>query len=270
MRTAAVMVIAAGCWSSALAQPEEGVLAGPRVVEAAPARVSIVSTDFNGKVRRPECTPEESAMLALGLDEAALGAARARLVERERLIDEFVGGNLDLLTKFQAASAAGDKKDLFALGLEAAGKLKVLRDRGPLRDELRAALPEASRGEFDRLLNEYWSAVARERASAPKADGKRPGRIGIIIAERLEILGREIERSFRRMEKSGDLAYRFITTGLDLNPQQAARIREVCARFAEESAGSPTREQETRLALGVASFLDEAQRTALVARFRGR
>lgn len=243
------------------------VLAGPRVNPGEQPK-GIVSFDFNGAVRRHDTTPEEAAVEKLDLDEAVRAKVRAVLLRRDAIIDGFVAGNLDLLTKLGAAFGGGDKLDQAALGLEAYRKLAPLREGGSLWEQVRAALPGAPGARFDALMNEYWDAVVAEGKRTRNEQGKERSRFEIVSAERLAILGKEIERSFARQQYSGGIVIGYFTQDLTLTEAQRARVRQMSIEFAQGSGAEATeqQQQQQKLLVELMSILDADQRAKVMKR----
>lgn len=247
----------------AAAQPP--ALAGPKVAPKAEPQ-GIVSVDFNGEVRRPEMTPEEAAIARLDLDDAIKARVRAIINKRDAIIDDFVSGNLDLLTKFGAAAGGNDKLDQAMLGLEAFQKLAPLREGGSLWEQVKAALPEEPAKKFDALMNEYWDAIVAEGKRTKNDKGKERTRFEIVIAERLAILGKEIERSFARQQYSGGIVIGYFTQDLNLTDAQKARVRQMSLEFARKTDFNATEDQQQKLLLELMSILNEEQRAKVIKR----
>lgn len=249
--------------------PPTPPLAGPKVVEAGERehRPTIVAHDFDGNVVRPEGTAEEAAAGLLALDADAKRSIDALILDRHKILDEFVAGNLDLLTKFGNAEATGNKLDQAMLLAQAAKKLQPLWKRGTLYAEIEKHLPADHKGEFDRLLDEYWSAV---RDEVKRNTGEKKPIWTVRIDERLKALGREIERAFKRQLGSGEIVFRYITQGVTLRADQEPKIREACAKFADEvGVNDATKAQQVKLFMAIYPLLDNDQRRALGKRIRG-
>lgn len=271
---------------SALAQSspatkDSSPLAGPRVVE--PARTNpLVTMDFNGLIRRPETTPEESVLAAMPLDEQVRRAVKAVFDRRQAVLDEFVVKEVDLLTKFGAAAGTNDKLDQAALGVEAFHKLAPLREGGSLWEQVSAALPANQASEFNTRMNAYWDAIVAEGKKIKKAKGiddLRPGekpvekersRFEIVAEERLKILGQEIKDSFERQQASGEYLIKYFTHDLGLSATQKARIQEMTLAFITETGMKPNDEQQQALALRAMSILTEAQRLKVAEKIAGK
>lgn len=250
-------------------QPAASPLGGPRIDAPDRSIPSLVSTDFNGSVRRLETTPEEAAVALLNLTGDAKKRVDALFARRGKAIEEFVTSNLDLLTKLDTAGKTNNKRDQLMLGLEAFQKLNAVWKDGTLFDQVKAALPDDKRAEFERLVTDYWNALVEEGKNTPGENGKKRGRFEIIAGERLQAFVGEIGRAFERGVKSGRLIAEFVLKDLNLNDAQKARIREIVD---SEAADAPFKEDDKRyegLFLKILGVLSEEQRTAVIKRFRG-
>lgn len=250
-------------------QPAANPLGGPRIDAPPSAASSLVSTDFNGTVRRLETTPEEAAVALLNLTGSAKERVDALFAKRGKAIEEFVTGNLDLLTKLDTAGKTNNKRDQLMLGLEAFQKLNAVWKDGTLFDQVKAALPDDKRAEFERLVTGYWNALVEEGKNIPNEEGKKRGRFEIVAGERLQAFVGEIGRAFERGVKSGRLIAEFVLKDLNLTDAQKARVREI---IDSEAAEAPLKEDDKRyegLFLKILGILDEKQRTAVLKRFRG-
>ncbi|MBC7771209.1 MAG: hypothetical protein H7210_01810, partial [Pyrinomonadaceae bacterium] len=168
--TVAAMLVFA-CSTPAFSQhdstPRPPVLAGPSVPERA-SRKTLVEYDFPGKVRRLDAAPEEGALRLMDLDMELREKVERVLTERMKQLDEFVGKNLDLLTKLETASATGDRIDQAMLLAEGVHKLSPVWLRGSLRSQIDELLSKDKQAEMKALLDEYWDAIVKER-QAPAA-----------------------------------------------------------------------------------------------------
>ena len=250
-------------------QPAANPLGGPKIDAPTSAAASLVSTDFNGTVRRLETTPEEAAVALLNLTGSAKERVDALLAKRGKAIEEFVTGNLDLLTKLDTAGKTNNKRDQLMLGLEAFQKLNAVWKDGTLFDQVKSMLPDDKRAEFERLVTGYWNALVEEGKNIPNEEGKKRGRFEIVAGERLQAFVGEIGRAFERGVKSGRLIAEFVLKDLNLTDAQKARVREI---IDSEAAEAPLKEDDKRyegMFLKILGILDEKQRTAVLKRFRG-
>lgn len=250
---------------AAIAPPEPQHLSGPTVSAPERAPDSLVERAMDGSVRRAEPTPEQAALRLLDLDPSSRARVDDIFIQRGRLLDEFVAGNLNLLVKLGTASASGDKADQLALLTEAAWKLRPVLEAGTLQAQVEAALPPEPRARFVALLDEYRDALVHERR---RADPKAP-RAGVLFGEALQSLGREIERAFARQNNAGEILYRYATEGLGLDTHQERVVREAVARFAERGGEDAPEEAKRDLFISVMFVLTEAQRAKLIERFKG-
>lgn len=251
------------------AAPAANPLGGPKIDAPTQATPSLVSSDFNGTVRRLETTPEEAAVALLNLTGSAKERVDALFAKRGKAIEEFVTGNLDLLTKLDTAGKTNNKRDQLMLGLEAFQKLNAVWKDGTLFDQVKSALPDNQRAEFERLVTDYWNALVEEGKNIPGENGKERGRFEIVAGERLQAFVGEIGRAFERGVKSGRLIAEFVLKDLNLTDAQKARVREI---IDSEAAEAPLKEDDKRyegLFLKILGILDEQQRTAIIKRFRG-
>ncbi|CAG0963492.1 hypothetical protein PHYC_00856 [Phycisphaerales bacterium] len=262
-------------WSLIWPTAPDPPLAGPTAAPAA-ATSTLVEVSFNGEVKPTEVPPEEAALQLLRLDapdatevqRQAHAAAQGILAARAKFIDDFVVDNIPLLTMFGNAENTGDKFDQLMLAIEAMRKFRPLHEKGPLQQRIAGVLPEPDRERFDTLLGEYRAALVADRHRRPKADGKRPGRIEIVLTSKLESFGREVERSFQRVLYSGDLVYRYATRGLKLTREQQRRLRELTSEHAAK--GENATEADNRRLFGRAILLlDEEQRPRFIKNLKG-
>lgn len=244
-------------------------LRGPTIAVQEQTTSSIVSTDFNGTVRRLETTPEEAAVALLNLTGEAKERVSTILTRRGKAIEDFVLNNIDLLTKLDTAGKTNNKSDQLLLGLEAMQKLSAVWKDGTLFDQIKSALPEGKRAEFERLVVGYWDALAEEGKNIKGENGKRRGRFEIVTAERLQAFAGELGRAFDRGVKSGRLIAEFVLKDLNLTDSQKARVREIVD---SEAADAPLKEDDKRyegLFIKILGILDEQQRTTVIKRFKG-
>lgn len=258
-------IVGAAFTGASLAQQKEAApLTGPAVKEAARPG-TIVERDFNGAVRRPESTPEEAAIHLLNLSEDVAAKVRAVLEKRSSTIDAFVAGNLNLLTKFGVAAGTGNKMDLAGLGLEAFNKTAAMREGGSLWEQVKAVLPTDAAQRFDSLMREYWEAIVVEGKRTKNEEGKERGRFEITTAERVAILGREIEQSLNSQLYSGSLYVNAVKAKVELSESQKRRIEELTLDFAKRTNFKPSEKEQGQLVIAILATLDEKQR-AVVAR----
>lgn len=257
------------CAAQTATQPKpqpEPALSGPAVKEA---KADGVPLGFDGRLRRGEGRPEETIARGLGLDEQTSQRLDEVMAVRVAAIDKFVAGNLLLLTELNSASSAGDVPATLLL---VARGLKILESHGWQRDlqgAVRAVLPEGKRAEYDAAMKRYWDAVAAEKGKRG-SDGRPKGRWAAVLEEKLELLGGEIASRFESMERSGELAYAYLTEGLGLSPDQEVRVRELVDELARETGGQEaSQKQQERFFFKVLAELTAEQQAKLIRRVRG-
>lgn len=243
----------------------EPLLAGPRVEDE--QRAGLVERDYRGRVKALEVTAEEAALEALGLAPEVKERALAIFVERAKVLDRLVMENLERLIALGTASAAEDKADQFRLLMELGERFRVLNEGGTLRSRVEAVLPREERGRYGGLVREYRRAMV---ADARREAGEN-NKLGAIAAVRFGELGKEIERSFARVQ--GRIAERYIrdiAERLELTERQRGRLGPIIQELAEAFVREAPEEEIQRLGLRLTAFLTEGQRTALVEVMSGK
>jgi hypothetical protein len=252
--------------ASPAAKNPDAPLAGPQLAEKE-NRPTLIEFGIDGKVRRPETTPEEAALRLLDLDDTTRAAVDRVIAARARILEHFVARNINLLIIAGTAGATGDKLDQFLVGLASFRKLLPLWDRGPIRAEIEAVLPEAQRAQFGALLEEYWTAIVDEHRRA------KPGEditwFGAMLEERMAIVGKQIEQAYQRQEKSGTLAYYYLMDGLDLKPAQERRVRELITEFTERGGDDLPKAEQEKLFGGILAMLTPEQAAKLLKKVQG-
>lgn len=257
---AGVLVLAA----PSLAQVEAAPLAGPKIAKPAAAPRSIVSVDLDGTVRRPPGSPEEAAARLLTLDVDTRARVDAVFAERGRELESFIENNLDLILRLMTAENAPGREKLALLG-EALNKTEPLRRGGPLDRRVRALLPADQARVFDRLLKEYWDAIATEdkRLAKPK------GRLGAAIDEKFKSLGREAEAAYKRCERSGAILYHYLFDSIGVMPEQEKPLRALCAGYAMNGLDNKDKKAQAVMLAGLMQVLTPEQGAALARKFKG-
>jgi hypothetical protein len=267
IRFAAIVVGA--CTGLLLAQPsnnqdqdpdiDAAPLAGPRV--ATGGESGLVEHAYDGRLRRLDVPAPEAAVELLGLDAETRDRIDALLAERAAIFDRAAIENVDLLVKLGTAGADEDKLERVAL-LEAFGReLAPLNARGPLRTELRRALPRDKRRAYDGLLRAYWEALLADERSATE---REPDARSVATKERLRVLGKQIERSFERQVGERSREFERFLRELDLPAEKERRVREMATLLAQETLLNPSRQDQYRLFWKIYAELDDEQRARLM------
>lgn len=240
--------------------PRPAPLAGPLI--AAP-RATIVRFDLSNRLVRPDRIPEEEALAAIPLSESDRLAGERVLLRRARLMDAFVSQNFDLVHDARKGGVSPWRGIEVLAGFFT--QTQALRERGCLWEQVRAALSPAGAAEFDRVMLEYWDAVAADRLGLGHNALER---FAVTTGERLAIFGAEMERSYQTIADSGSLAVTALTVHVELSAAQRARVREFADAHDAEGVYPPSDDQKKRLLAQVLSILTEDQRAQVLNRFR--
>lgn len=268
VRSAMFLMGAAAATSTAQIEPPatQSPLAGPSV-DATKAKASLVERDYAGKVRRLEIPAEEAAIGLLGLSEMDRAKADEVIRERAAALDKVVIENVDLLLAMQTARASGDVIRQREVIQQFKSKLEGLRSRGKPVEEIAAALPEATRDEYQRLVKEYHRAVYDELAEEAKSRGDRARPREIIARQMAQAIGAEIKRSYERQIGSRTQEFEQAIAKLDLSPEQEAEIRRMVTLWAQETKLNATPEQRREIVEKVLAKLTPTQRRAALQGF---
>lgn len=243
------------------------MLEGPAVI--APGRPTLVRWSYDGSLEGLEARPEEAALTLLGLDEAALTDAGRVLARRQALFDRVLSRNILLASQLDAASKAKEKHLAARLLFDLLSHFEPLRHEPPLRTQLSDALPEPERARFLALLREYDEAYLADARARDDAGGSARSIAEIWVARIATEFTQEAERSFHRIEASGQLAFEFVIAQLALEPEQLERVRAAASGFLGTSPEGMTERDYALLFLSVAAHLNETQRAALAEILRG-
>ncbi len=262
------LLLAAGLMAQPVTSggPLGGPLSGPRVAHK--EREGIVQTEMSGRVRRPETLIEQAALDRLALSTEVRARVDKVLVARAAGIDRFVTENFVLLGQAQTVGAAGTVKEKVTLFLVGLHKISAAVGGQSLKERIAAELPSEDAQKFRAMLREYWKAVHVEAVNAKPHDP--PPAWATYLGESLGSLGQEIARSFQRQESSGTLIVDYLTAGLDLTEKQQEIIREMKLEMMERTGMKADAEEQKKLAIGVAAYLNEKQRDKLMERIVGK
>jgi hypothetical protein len=244
-------------------QPDGAPLSGPKVAGKA-ARPTIAERDLDGRVRRPEGSPEEAAARLLDLTPEHRAKLDAVFARRAHILERFIEDNLDLINRLTTAENAPGKEK-FALALETLDKSKDLRENGPLDEQVRSVLPDQERRRFNRLLKEYWEGIAAE----DKQQGKPKGRIGAVIDEKFKSLGRELEAAYKRCEKGGGLLYHYLFDSIEVTPEQEKPLRKLCSNYTMGGLDNKDKKSQGLMFVSLMQVLTPEQGRQLAAKFKG-
>lgn len=246
---------------------DEGALAGPKVVEQ--GEKSLIRRDFDGRVRILETTAPEEALNLLQLSAPEREAVDALLSKRAKLLEDFVADNVFLLGQIDTADKAGAKGQAAWLLFGMMGKLRPVTGDGLLEDQIARVLEPATRERFLSLVREYNLAAIRDRCSVPNKEGKIPSRFEAAAGIRGESLAREIERAYKRLEASGEFAFRLIFTGVELTDTQKTKIRELLELHQRTTKGNASEKDNGMLFLAILPHLTQDQAARVIANVKG-
>lgn len=246
---------------------DEGALAGPKVVEH--GEKSLIRRDFDGRVRILETTAPEEALNLLQLSAPEREAVDALLSKRAKLLEDFVADNVFLLGQIDTADKAGAKGQAAWLLFGMMGKLRPVTGDGLLEDQIARVLEPATRERFLSLVREYNLAAIRDRCSVPNKEGKIPSRFEAAAGIRGESLAREIERAYKRLEASGEFAFRLIFTGVELTDTQKTKIRELLELHQRTTKGNASEKDNGMLFLAILPHLTQDQAARVIANVKG-
>lgn len=275
IRVAAAVIFLAPI--SAFAQVEssplpEDPLAGPTVAERASAQAAatLIKRDFEGRIRELESSLEEAATSIMELSDEERRAVESVFVARWAALDRVVRENLETLQKLDSYGKSGQKAESAPLLRELIDSARPMFKDGTLRDQVERALPPEKQREFRRLIDEYVRAAVSERIAQAEAEGKRLGRLEASIQLRLELLGKEVERSVYRVINSLTYVAEELIKKLELSPEQESEIRRLIQDFGFETGLKATEEEARELFVRIAARLKPEQLKKLMSEFRGQ
>jgi hypothetical protein len=230
---------------------------------------SLVRRDFDGRVRILETSAPEEALDLLRLSAPEREAVAALLAKRAKLLEDFVADNIFLLGQIDTADKAGAKGQAAWLLFGMMGKLRPVTGDGLLEDQIARVLEPASRERFLSLVREYNLAAIKDRCSVPNKEGKIPSRFEAAAGIRGESLAREIERAYKRLESSGEFAFRLIFTGVQLTDTQKTKIRELLEMHQRTTKGNASEKENGMLFLAILPHLTQEQAAKVIANVKG-
>jgi hypothetical protein len=243
--------------------PDADALRGPTLTES-PDRPkhSIVERDFNGRVKKTEEHPVLLALSRLELTAEEKAAADKVLTERAAALDTIVRDNLKLIVEFAQAKQSSDAASLKTLQPQLLERAQPFFQRGSMLSELISALPEDKFTELRKMVQEYNSLSAHDRA-ADTSVKEKPNRLGTVIAMGFENFAAEARASYERVVGAGGKEFDALLKNLQLTPEQDAKIRQKALDLYQKTYGKPTKKQQFNLFLSIYADLDTEQRHRL-------
>lgn len=271
----AAAALTAGAWAQSTPPADDaGALSGPKVTPARETTRTLVQRDFDGKLKRIDGDPIAAALDLLDLDKDNRAAADAVLATRSEEIDVLVRDHLKEIAELANARQAGDQaraRELMRGILQAAAPM--LR-KGPLVDQVAAALPTNNGAELKRLVEEYTKAGVEDRMDNGTTDGApaarpgnragRPNPMQANMAERLQGFGQELRRSYERVFGNRAADFQKLVKDLDLTPEQEAKVQRIFTDLFQKTYGKPSPSQRTKAFFDAYKLMNDEQR----ARFR--
>lgn len=264
-----------GLAAVALAQPGGGeppaekaqpLLSGPTVEPAARAP-SLVRAGYDGRIERLEgIQPEVAAVELVDLDEDVQERIAERLEERAAFLDGAVLEHYRTLLELYTAFGGGDQAEVIRLYLEFSSHLQPLFEGGGLGRQLASEMPREARGEYRRLLAEYYAAVARDALEHPEdAQGQAPGTaVEAIRNYRIQLLMEEVGRSLARIVQQKTDEFEEVLAVLRLSPEREGQVRAAVQSFAQDAGLNPTEAQKREIFVRLMGILEPAERQRLL------
>ncbi len=252
-------------------QSDHEVLRGPGVDLL--ERLTLVRRDSEGRLERPDASPEEAAigLLRGRLDAPTRARVDALLVARSSAWDAFFRAHVKEIIQLQSDVASGPE------GRASAGEtIRALAQDAPTREDQRvfreslaSALGEHERGEFQRMLEEYREALLGEI----RDDAARRG-VEFREAARDEMLrgfGGEIRRAYERETTLGRERLEEALDALELTPEQEPRVRNAINTYGQRRIlGDATEADRRELFRTLSSVLTGEQLRTFLELARGR
>lgn len=263
VRASAAVILCAPITASFAMADEPPPLAGPKVPDPEKPRSdspSIVSREFDGKMRPLGTSPVAAALAQLDLDETTRKAADEVLAARARDMDAFVRDNLQQLALLKNAKDSGDREGFRRELLAVLQLAKPITDKGSLVEQVARVLPADRANQLRTMVADHARAKVADRMDSD-ASGQRPaGRFQAVIAEQLGGIGEEIKAAYERTIKSKSGELERISKHLNLTAEQESRIQQAYVDLFQKTAGKPTRVQRFALFSSMFSELTPEQK----------
>ncbi len=268
----ATAIVGAAAGIDAMAQNDAGppadVLRGPAVdMQANSPAPTLVRRDASGKMIPLEQGIEEAALALLELDMATRAKIETLIVERAAKVDRAVIENVALLTQIKSAMQEGPQAARPFIE-ELLAKAPVLGERAAWAAEISAALPEAQRTEFERLMSEYREARLEDLRVEAGETGA--GMMALIGRERAMALGQEIKASYDRTTQFRQSQFDELIETLELTPEQEAEVRRIALDFAQKTQLNPNEADRSEVIRQIIPLLTPEQRAKLREEMGGR
>jgi hypothetical protein len=260
---------------SAPAPTEEPALSGPKVAPARTTTKTLIQRDFDGKFKRIDGDPVAAALDLLDLDKETRAAADRVLAERARDMDGLVKDHLREIAELANARQSGDQARARELMRDLLTTAKPILDKGPIVDQVAAALPTDKAAELKRIVEEYVQAGIGERMNGDGADtprrrtaaGGKPTKFQASLAERLQEFGGELKRSYERVFGNRAADFQKLVKDLGLSPEVESKVQQIFTDLFQKTYGKPTKAQSTKAFFEAYALMTPEQRAKLRERF---
>lgn len=242
--------------------PEEApALLGPSI--RADTRPSIVEWRYDGTLRELETTPEEAAISLMEIDAETRARADAIFASRQAFFDGVLSRHLTVALEIDAAKKAEEKLTVARLTFELLAAFEPLRHEPVVAAQIEAILTPAEGELFRSMLCEYDDAFALDLRARAEREGRETNLVEVVATRTGTLFGRELERSFKRMEVSGQIAFEYVLGQLDLTREQADRARKAASPYLGANPDGMTEKEYGLAFLAMGAYLNEAQRMKL-------
>lgn len=182
LRVITAVGVLAALAGTARADDDADALAGPKTTVAAPARLTIVKRDFQGRLEQLEERPEVAAVRLLTLDDPTRAKVDALLSERAAVVaslaTEHYSEIFKLQSELQVQSAGGAmSRDARRARREILLQLREIAKpllTPPLVETLASALPESQATQLRDMVKEYRDAAIASESNARGAGTQQP------------------------------------------------------------------------------------------------
>jgi hypothetical protein len=253
-------------------QPDQKAPAAQPSIAPAPAaqpagQPTLIRHDANGKIIRPDVSPDEAALELLDLDAGEKEAVNQLLTARHAILDQVIADNLRQLDKFLGIDTGDTQKERMQALKELITKTSV-RDMGSVHDHVAPLLAPQKAATYNDILSTYWAAITQEDQSKT-ARGKPMTPEQIRGMETMLAYGGEITRSYERLVEAKADQLGAMVSHAKPTPEQDAKIKALISAYTEKAQGKPTASQKRDVFRSVLKELDFDQRQAMLAELYG-
>jgi hypothetical protein len=238
-------------------------MTGPKVQPKA-GEPTLIKYDVNGKLVRPEVSPDEAALEFIGLDAGEKEAVQQILVGRAAIMDGLIADNLHLLLKFQGVRTGDTPKEQMQALKDLTKVFEPVREMGPLRTQVEPHMAPEKAAKYKQILQDYWAALTQEDEVTLKAKGQPMTPSQIRGYETMLAFASEVKRSYDRQIAAKTDQLNDLLAKLGTTPKQDAKIRALTGDYFLKSPGKPTMQQKRELIQAILKELNDDQRMTLL------